>query len=138
MKLGTSTNAAGGDGELPLTSLIDVIFLLLIFFMVTSSMSVPEAQLASALQVDRTAAGRASDLQPQIVHVEMRDGRAAFRLGERVFFDKRELTSLLSALPKEGGVFVRVSDAVPVEAAAAALQASKDAGFSRVSYVPAG
>ena len=38
---------------------------------------------------------------------------------------------------KEGGVFVRVSGAAPVSAAAEALQACRDAGFQRVSYVPA-
>ena len=120
---------------LPMTSLIDCIFLLLIFFMLTSSMTVPESQLASALQADR-AAGRKADLQPQVVRVEVRGGESVFIIGQRVFTDKASLTRVLAALPKEGGVFVRVTDAAPVEATAAALQACKDAGFVKVSYVP--
>lgn len=122
---------------MPLTSLIDVVFLLLIFFMLTSAYVMNESRLSSALQMERSAAGRAADLQPQVVHVEQREGRPAFRLGERIVADQAELTSLLAALPKEGGVFVRVTDAAPVEGAAAALQAARDAGFVKVSYVPA-
>lgn len=125
------------EAELPLTSLIDVVFLLLIFFMLTSAYVMNESRLSSALQMERSASGRAADLQPQIVHVEQREGRATFRLGERIVASQAELTSLLASLPKEGGVFVRVSDAAPVEGAAAALQAARDAGFIRVSYVPA-
>ena len=59
----------------------------------------------------RAAASRARDLQPQVLNVEMRDGRAVFRLGERIVMDRAELAALLRALPKEGGLFVRVSDA---------------------------
>jgi biopolymer transport protein ExbD len=125
------------EAELPLTSLIDCIFLLLIFFMLTSSFVVSESQLASALQVEHARQPARADFQPQIVNVEWRDGRPAFRLGDRVMTDKASLTTLLAALPKDSGVFIRVADAVPVEAAAAALQAAKDAGFVKVSYVPA-
>jgi hypothetical protein len=71
-----------------------------------------------------------------VVRVELRGGKPAFVLGSRVFPDKASLTRVLMALPKEGGVFVRVTDAVAVEATAAALQACKDAGFTKVSYVP--
>ena len=52
--------------RLQFTSMIDVVFLLLIFFMTTTSLAIPEAQLSSALQVERES-GRAADLLPQIV-----------------------------------------------------------------------
>lgn len=136
MRLTRKAQEQADDG-LPLTSLIDVVFLLLIFFMVTSSMAISESQLLSALQMEKAGAGRASDLAPQVVNVEVRDGAPVFRLGDRVITTKHELTAILAGLPKESGVFVRVSGAAPVEAAAAALQAVKDAGFTRVSYVPA-
>lgn len=124
-------------GKLPLTSLIDVIFLLLIFFMLTSSFTPDESELASALQSEKQSAGRAADLQPQVVSVEMSATGPIFRLGARALTTQADLEGLLRALPKEGGVFVKVSGDVPVGAAAAALQASKDAGFKKVSYVPA-
>ncbi|MBX3363460.1 MAG: biopolymer transporter ExbD [Phycisphaeraceae bacterium] len=123
------------DWRLPMTSLIDVVFLLLIYFMLTLSFSVRETDLGAALQSEQRG-GAAADLQPQVVHVELLDGRTVFRVGEQVFTTREDLTRLLERLPKERGVFVRVSNLPPVSAAAAALQACKDAGFRRVTYVP--
>jgi hypothetical protein len=50
---------------------------------------------------------------------------------------REALTGVLRQLPKEAGVVVRVRGDAPVAAAAAAQQACKDAGFTRISYVPA-
>ena len=119
-----------------MTPLIDVVFLLLIYFMVTSSMTPSESRLSSALQAENKT-GRAADLQPQVVLVDVIDGAAVFIMGERLMRTKRELTQLLVQLPKESGVFVKVEDRAPVWATAAALQACKDAGFAKVTYVPA-
>ena len=125
-------------GQLPLTSMIDVVFLLLIYFLVTLSMRVGEASLSSALKTDTKGAGRTADLQPQIVHVEAgADRRGVFRIGQRVVGSKDELRAILAQLPKEGGIILRVRGDAPVAAAAAADQACKDAGFTRMSYVPA-
>lgn len=125
------------DTGLPITSLIDVVFLLLIYFIVTSRFTEPESRLSSALQVERQGPGRQSDFAPQVVRVELVGGTPAFRVGERIVRSQPDLQDLLAGLRREHGVFVRVSGAVPVSAAAAALQAAKDAGFSRISYVPA-
>jgi biopolymer transport protein ExbD len=122
---------------LPITPMIDVVFLLLIYFMVTSSMTPSESRLESAIQTE-SKGGSGSDLQPQIVFVEMRRGASVFRVGQRVLTTKGDLLDVLRQLPKDGGVFIRVDDLVPVSAAAAAMQASKDAGFTKVTYVPAG
>ncbi len=124
-------------GRLPMTSMIDVVFLLLIYFMVTASFSTPENDLASGLRAQQDGAGRAADLQPQILSVIMENGSIVYRMGDRAMSDRKTLVDLLSRLNKDAGVFVRVSGEVPVEAAAVALQACKDAGITRVTYVPA-
>lgn len=121
---------------LPMTPLIDVVFLLLIYFMVTSSITPSESRLSSALQTE-SKSGRAADLQPQVVLVDVLDGAAVFIMGGRIMRTKRELTELLVQLPKESGVFVKVEGRATVRATAAALQACKDAGFAKVTYVPA-
>ncbi len=121
--------------RLQVTSMIDVIFLLLIFFMATTTFSQPEAHLTPGLREER-ASGRASDFEPQIVDVLRIDGAESFRLGAQVFSNKAGLAAALRQLPTEPGVFVRVHDDVSVAAAAAAVQACRDAGFERVSYVP--
>ena len=125
----------GDGGELPLTTLIDVVFLLLIFFMLTAS-TMLESELASTLRSDEQGGGSALDLQPQVITIEMSGEQPLFRLGQRVFADKKSLTDVLVALPKEAGVFIKVPGQVPMHAPAKALQAAKDAGFTKVTYVP--
>ncbi|MCA9304187.1 MAG: biopolymer transporter ExbD [Phycisphaerales bacterium] len=122
-------------GALPLTSMIDVVFLLLIFFLVTSNFAQQERELPSALQTEGGGV-RASDLQPQIVEIRLLDGSPVFVMGERAVRTRADLQSLLSQLPKDPGVAVKSDSDVPISAVAAALQAARDAGFAKRSYVP--
>ena len=65
------------------------------------------------------------------------DGRFVFRLGTREFATQQELVRVLRQFEnKVDGAFVRVSDDVPFDMAAAAIQACKTARFLTVSYVP--
>jgi len=124
--------------ELPMSSMIDVVFLLLIFFLVTSSFTRTERHLDPAVKVQESSAASATeDLEPAIVDV-VRDGAdTVFRLGARDFRDANELTEVLATFDnKLEGAFVRVADDVPFGAAAAAIQACKDARYTKVSYVP--
>lgn len=118
-----------------MTSMIDVVFLLLIFFLVTSSFAPEEGRIESALQAEGRGAA-SSDLQPQVVNVERSGGVVVYRVGQRVTTSVQELVSILRQLPREAGVAVRVSGDVPVGAAASAMQAAHDAGFEKRSYVP--
>jgi len=122
-------------GALPLTSMIDVVFLLLIFFLVTSNFAQQERELPSALQTDGGGV-RASDLQPQIIEIRLLEGSPIFVMGERAVRTRADLQTLLSQLPKEPGVAVKSAPEVPISAVAAALQAARDAGFTKRSYVP--
>lgn len=121
-------------GALPMTSMIDVVFLLLIFFLVTSDFSLQESELRSSLQTE-SSGGVPSDLQPQIVDIDIIGGRPTFLIGELATSDRGELVALLRRLPKDQGVAIRASERVPVAAAAAALQAAADAGFQKRSYI---
>lgn len=121
-------------GVLPMTSMIDVVFLLLIFFMVTASFSADEEQLSATLGAD--GAGAPTTLQPQIVRVRDFDGITVYELGSHRLQSTNSLTNILRALPKEQGVIFRVSDAVPIADVAAAMQAAFDAGYTKRTYVP--
>jgi biopolymer transport protein ExbD len=129
--------AGRARGMLPMTPMIDVVFLLLIFFMVTVSASTPESDLASTLKPQSEQQGAAADFQPQIISVEREGDMVFYHLGSHKLTSRRELARLLAELPKASGVVVKVSNNVPVEAAAGTLQTCKDAGFTKVSYVPA-
>lgn len=121
--------------RLQLIAMIDVVLFILLYFMLSSSFAATESTLDAALGVEGRG-GRGSNLQPQVVMVEVRDGAAVFVIGERVVKDRAGLENVLTLLPKDQGVFVKVSGSVPVEAAAAALQAATNAGFKKISYVP--
>jgi biopolymer transport protein ExbD len=124
--------------QLSMTSMIDVVFLLLIFFLTTASFVPTERDLESTMRVRSTSA-TASDLQPAVVDVV--PGRTGFvyRLGQRELNDSEELLDLLARFDnKAQGAFVRVSDRAPFRMAAAAVQVCKTAGFASVSYIPMG
>lgn len=122
-------------GSLPMTSMIDVVFLLLIFFMVTSNFAQDEEELASTLKSD--GKGQVTEnLQPQVLEVKSVDGHTVYSIGARTVTTRPELMSVLRSLPKQQGVVVRVSDDASIAAAATALQAAADAGFWKRTYVP--
>lgn len=123
-------------GVLPLTSMIDVVFLLLVYFLVTSSFRDPEREIDSSLQTEGGGT-RSSELQPQIVEVILtQDGGVVYRLGGRVMRNRAALREVLVSLPKEPGLAVRSERDVPIGAIAGVLQDAQDAGFIRRSYVP--
>ena len=120
-----------------LASMIDVTFLLLVYFIVSTVMARPEDQLTSAIQTrDAETAGSEIDFQPQIVEVLRLDGAPAYVIGDRRLRELGGLRAVLDDLPTELGVFIRVSGDIPVEFALSAVQAARDAGFEQVTYVP--
>lgn len=124
--------------ELNLASMIDVTFLLLLYFMITMVFTLREDRLSPTLQTESDeGTGAVSDFQPQIVEVVLLQGDPAYKLGERIFRERAELEEALRPLPKEPGVFVHVFDSVPVGFAVSAIQIARDAGFEQVTYVPA-
>lgn len=122
-------------GALPLTSMIDVVFLLLIFFLVTANFAQEEHELPAALQTDGGGV-RSSDLQPQIVEIRHQHGKPIFTMGEVALSDGKSLEAFLLTLPKDPGIAIKSESDVPISAVATALQAARNAGFQRRSYVP--
>ena len=121
-----------------MTSMIDVVFLLLIFFMVSSSFVKTERDLDSGIKVERQSTSQQqSDFEPAIIDVVESNGTFVFRIGARDFATQQELLQVLRQFEnKTDGAFVRVSDNATFDMAAAAIQACKTANFATVSYVP--
>lgn len=140
MKLSSRSRPDAGRIELSMTAMIDVVFLLLIFFLVTTSFSKAERQIRPVIQVreQTDAAPSAGRLEPAVVEVLGRGETGMFRIGSREFETVDELTRLLEAFEnKDEGAFVIVHDGAPFHMTAAALQACRTSGFPSVSYVPA-
>jgi biopolymer transport protein ExbD len=138
MKLSAHKQSRRTRIELAMTSMIDVIFLLLIFFILTPVVRLAEMDLESGIQVvGKVAGSEKADLEPAIVDIVPSDGGFKYRLGNRDVADNKELVTLLRQFPnKSDGAFVRVRDDVPFALVAEAMQACHDAGFLAVSYVP--
>ena len=139
MKISARKPRRGREGAaLAMASLIDVVFLLLAFFLVTSMVTSREDRLSPNLQIDHDAAsGEQQDFIPQVLEVMLGDSGAIFRLAQRDFEDRATLVEALEELPKDPGLFVRVHSGPTVADAAFAIQCGRDAGFTEVTYVPA-
>ena len=122
--------------EISLASMIDVTFLLLAYFVITSGSGVNESKLSPNLRVQQGSEVQ-DDLEPQVLEGLRVDGVPVFRLGSVDLATRAELVAALDPLPREKGLFVRVHAGVEVAAAAAAIQCARDAGFEAVTYVPA-
>lgn len=123
--------------ELSMTSMIDVVFLLLIFFIVTSTFVRPERQIASAIKVNQQrAAADISNLDPAIVDIFLQNSQVFFRIGAVRTNDLENIRQLLKGFEnKSEGAFVRVADDVPYESAAQVIGVCRASGFSSVSYL---
>lgn len=122
-------------GALPLTSMIDVVFLLLVFFLVTADFAKKENKLPAALQTEGGGVS-SSDLQPQIIQISMQGTQVVYMLGQVRCTDRVSLESVLNQLPKDPGVAIKAEPDVTIQSVATALQAARNAGFARRSYVP--
>ncbi len=60
----------------------------------------------------------------------------SFSISAGVFSQRDELIKVLSTLHKDRGAIVKTTKTATVGGAAAAVQACKDAGLDKVSYVP--
>jgi len=124
--------------RLPLIALIDVVLFLLFYFMVAGTLASEEASLGAAVKTQSSPAAKTSggEISTYTLTIDMEQGTPVFKLGSRNFRDQTALTTLMTQLSKGGGMIVRATPNVPVSAVAGAIQAAKDAGFTRVSYVP--
>ena len=138
MKLSSHKRALKRQITLEMTSMIDVVFLLLIFFIVTASFTKTERDLDAVTKVnEKSSAASETDLEPAIVLLANVDGSWVYQIGTNNLTTFAELEEVLNQFPnKEDGAFVRAPDAAPYGMAAAAIQACKNAEFPGVSYVP--
>ena len=137
MKLSSQRANRSTKIELSMSSMIDVVFLLLIFFMVTTSFRKTERELDPAVKTQQKSSAAESDFEPVIVEVVRAGSGTVFRLGTATYDSDTELVGMLKQFDrKQDGAYVKVSDAAEFGFAARAMQACKTAGFSAVSYIP--
>jgi len=123
--------------------MIDVVFLLLIFFIVTASFVKTERHLNPAIKNEDKSTSRSQAPRDRAeIRIERKsDGSFVYKLGGGEYETVEELTQTLrSAFTQsqkiEEGAIVYVPDEAPYSKAIGAIQAGKSAGFLGVSYVP--
>ena len=100
-----------------MTSMIDVVFLLLIFFLVTTTFVKAERQLRPMIQVQEETqeSSQQGFLEPAVVYVKRRGTQSIFKLGGREITAYDELLEVLQVFEnKEDGSFVVVDDQSPL------------------------
>lgn len=138
MRLSSSHKSRKTELELSSTSMIDIVFLLLIFFLVTSSFVKAEREYRPTIQVnEKSAASKQSDLDKAIVEIVLEGSEYQFQIGTLKTTDDNQLKKVLESFGnKSDGAFVRAPDGAPFDMSARAVAACKDAGFDAVTYVP--
>lgn len=121
--------------QLATAGMIDIVFLLLIFFLVNSSFQPTERQVESAL-TDPQAATADSVEEPMIVEVQVAAG-VFYRVGGREFLQRDELYRWLQQWPaKSQSIIVKAPANCPIEVPIRLLNDCRRAGFERVAYLP--
>lgn len=123
--------------ELSTTSMIDVVFLLLIFFLVTTTFLTPERLLKPNIRVEQdSSASTSDDIEPAVVEIVKDSGVDVYRVGAVVTSDLEILTQVLERYPdKSRGAIVRLSNDCPFGMAASAISRCRRAGFQTVTLV---
>lgn len=128
-----------GDTKLELsnTGMIDIVFLLLIFFLVTSSFVPPEKELRPAIRTEeKTKSQSTSDLERAMIEIVPEGSSFLYKLGSTKTTDVDKLIDSLHAFPnKMDGAFVRADNDAPFDMTAKAISAAKQSGFIIVTFI---
>lgn len=137
MKLSSRKSSRDKRIMLQMTSMIDVVFLLLIFFIVSASFIETERELKSAIQLDKS--GAPSNLEKVVIEIAAVGDGYVYRLGSEDYTSADELYDKLRRFParsKAEGAFIRVADGAPFDMPATAISLCHKARFISVSYIP--
>ncbi len=138
MRLTSRKPKSLGGIELSMTSMIDIVFLLLIFFLATTTFIKSEKQLASGINIEsESAAAQAVDLEPAVVTLASVDGVVTYHFGVLKTTEEAEIVKALQQFRlKTGGAFIKVGVGIPFEFVARLISLCKIVGFQQVTYVP--
>jgi len=134
-----------GRLDVKMTPMIDVIFLLLIFFVSTASFQAPEASLPTNLSLPGVVSDvepidlELEDLEEIVVEILWRDGHAGWQINERELASLDEVRAVLQAaadvkidLPVI--LDVEDKDRVPIEDVIDVCDVCRQIGLERVKF----
>lgn len=132
-----------GSLDLMLTPMIDVVFLLLVFFVVTASFRPPEWMLPSSLLTEGGSqpATRIDpeliDLEHVVVKVFWQDDQPSWWVNEQPaasFADVQQTLAAVADIRQDIPVLIDPQDATPVQWVIQTYDAARIAGFEKVQF----
>lgn len=143
MRVVSSHSRRESDMDSTMTPMIDVVFLLLVFFVWTSSFQAIEALLPSRLAAETGGATTAPltldpemDFDQVVIGVDYRDQTVAWRINDvsTATIDQLRLAlDQIHALQPEAPIIVHPSDETPLAFVIQAYDLARVAGFAKVS-----
>ena len=132
-----------GSVEVKMTPMIDVIFLLLIFFVCTASFTPPEEVLSTHLLLPGTIDSEMpvppelEDLEELVIEVSWQESRPGWKIGGGDYDDLMQLHSLLAAVFETQAdlpVILDVAGNVPMENVINVFDLCRGVGFSKIQF----
>ena len=123
----------GGQVEIPMSSMIDVVFLLLIYFIVTQKDELSEAHLAVNLPSPNSA--EQTEVKPRLLEIEVHPGQIFLQGSLQTAETMRATLEQLAALDPEMTVMVKTSVMAQTDDLVTVLDLCKGVGLSKLNVV---
>ena len=125
--------------NLSTASMIDVVFLLLIFFLVTTSFRMPTQSLVTPIVSQSVSPDPiASDnVEPVILVLRFQNGSVGYELGSVKTNDIQDIRSVLESMnTKTAPMVVKVGDGIPFQSATTLIALCRSCGHESVAWFP--
>lgn len=135
----SSTPATSTALNLSMASMIDVVFLLLIFFLVTTSFRIPTQSLVTPIVVQSVSPdqSKTDDIEPVILTIRSQNGTASYQLGSVETKKLQKIEAVLKSMdPKTAPLIVRVGDGIPFQSATTLIALCRSCGHDSVAWFP--
>ena len=134
MALVTSRKRRGRTLDVPMSSMIDVVFLLLIYFIVTQKEEIPEAHLAVNLPSPNQQQ-KQPEKKPNILEIEVHPGQIYVQGAPRSFAVVERTITSLARLDPEQTVLIKVSQMARTGDLVRVLDLCRGAGLTELNVV---
>ena len=119
--------------EVPMSSMIDVVFLLLIYFIVTQKPEISEAHLA--INLPSPNAKSQNDIKPRLLELEVHPGQILLQGAARPLDKIRETLAYLAKLDPDQTVMVKTSVMAKTGELVAVLDLCRGVGLTKLNVV---
>ena len=144
MRIPDSSTRSGDRQDVTMTPMIDVVFLLLIFFICTASFQIVEQTLPSGVQLELPAgteivetSDETEDIDPVFIHIGWKTSGPSWSINGQPCAQLQTLEQKLVALSRIDSavpLILNIDPEVPLGAAIHTYDLGRKAGFSQIQF----